>query len=351
MLAKVEIQNFQSHRSSILEFVPGTNVIIGMSDAGKSSVFRAINWVCSNRPLGDSFRSEWGGDTRVILHTTEGQVIERLRTASKNEYIIDGKILKAFGSEVPEEVTKILRLDSANIQAQMDSPFLLADTPGEAARKLNKAASIDDIDYAMSGLRSSYARIDQGLKADRYKMAEHQEQLKAYQDIPVLEQEISEIEELETRRAEKQKQISDLRALSAGIIVVEIKLEKTKHIPDLSKKWAESQQDFAEYGGRLTELEQLKNATRRIKETQKLLASTTHIDVAGPLLQNCQKEYQDLQTRKEKLEGLRSLNSQIIRININIEKTQKEEDALMQEFVDLSPETCPLCGGQMGGPK
>ena len=36
MIIKVEIENFQSHKNTVLEFVPGTNVVIGESDAGKS---------------------------------------------------------------------------------------------------------------------------------------------------------------------------------------------------------------------------------------------------------------------------------------------------------------------------
>ena len=88
MLTRVEISNFQSHKHTVLEFIPGTNVIIGGTDTGKSALFRAINWVCSNRPLGDAYRSEWGGDTRVVLHTSEGNIIERFRSDTKNEYTI-----------------------------------------------------------------------------------------------------------------------------------------------------------------------------------------------------------------------------------------------------------------------
>ena len=55
-------------------------------------------------------------------------------------------------------------MDEANIQSQMDVPFLPAVSQGEAARLLNKAASIDDIDYTISNLRSEYQKISNDIK-------------------------------------------------------------------------------------------------------------------------------------------------------------------------------------------
>ena len=49
MIKSVEFQNFQSHKKTILEFVPGVNIIVGLSDAGKSAVMRAIKWCLKNQ--------------------------------------------------------------------------------------------------------------------------------------------------------------------------------------------------------------------------------------------------------------------------------------------------------------
>ena len=131
MLKKVLIENFQSHKKSEFDFVPGVNVIIGASDTGKSAIFNAINWVATNRPLGESFRSEWGGDTKVTIHTSSDEQVGRNRTQSTNEYVINNTPLTAFKSDVPQAVLDVLQLDSYSIQSQMDSPFLLSLSPGE----------------------------------------------------------------------------------------------------------------------------------------------------------------------------------------------------------------------------
>jgi len=56
MIKYLQIQNFQSHKDSLLEFDPGVNVIVGSSDSGKTAVIRALRWLVWNRPSGDAFR-------------------------------------------------------------------------------------------------------------------------------------------------------------------------------------------------------------------------------------------------------------------------------------------------------
>ena len=67
MIQKLNIQNFQSHKDTKLEFHPGVNVIIGQSDSGKTAIIRALRWLIWNRPGGDDFRSDWGGGTVVKI--------------------------------------------------------------------------------------------------------------------------------------------------------------------------------------------------------------------------------------------------------------------------------------------
>ncbi len=302
MIERVEIENFQSHKKSELKFVPGTNVIIGKSDAGKSAVFRAINWVTSNRPLGDSFRSEWGGDTKVTLFTTEGNTVTRIKSANKNEYIINNQSLKAFGSEVPEEVLSVLQLDSFNIQAQMDSPFLLSNTPGEAARLLNKAASIDDIDKTISGLRKSHATITRTIKYDEESFLNYSEQIKQYANLPEIEKMVKQVEELEKKRVQKVTDLDRLEELTHNIEFVQKELEESDHVPELLKK-----------------------------------------------CQSAEQIYISWKSLSEKTQALKRLLSQIQQTEEKADRTEKTIISIEQEYHKLAPEICPLCGNKMKG--
>jgi DNA repair exonuclease SbcCD ATPase subunit len=151
MIKSLHIENFQSHEDSRLEFDPGTNVILGASDSGKSAIIRALKWVIWNRPQGESYRSHWGGGTRVIIKTEQG-VVERVRGDNVNSYLLNGDLeLKALRAEVPEEVVRLLNLNETNLQMQFGRPFLLDSSPGEVAAHFNSVAHLSQID---SGLRN-----------------------------------------------------------------------------------------------------------------------------------------------------------------------------------------------------
>ena len=138
MIKKIWLKNFQSHENTHLEFEKGINSIIGNSDSGKTAIIRALLWVFTNRPLGDSIISNWADEVAVGVRFSEGVEIIRRRNKDFNGYILKNRDkqleFKAIGTDVPEEIRQVINMNSINIQKQFDSPFLLADTPGEVAR-------------------------------------------------------------------------------------------------------------------------------------------------------------------------------------------------------------------------
>lgn len=347
MIAKVEIENFQSHKNTVLEFIPGTNVVIGESDAGKSAIFRAINWAITNRPLGDTFRSDWGGDTRVVIYTAEGDVIERLKTATRNVYVINGKPLTAFGSEVPEQVSEILRMDEANIQSQMDVPFLLAVSPGEAARLFNKAASIDDIDYTISNLRSEYQKISNNIKFNEGKLKDYEEKIKEYDNIPILEEKLEQLEEAEKELERHQQKLEKLTELVAGVRRIHTELEKTKNIQQMIQKFEQILSRYNQYEEQRKRFDKLEQVAHKVKIRKAYLKSTQYIDECFTLVQKTYDEYQKYQTKQQTLSNLKRLIGSVTSLNQSIQRIEREISQLKKEFRKLCPDECPLCGAKI----
>jgi len=125
MIQTIQINNFQSHKHTYLTLDPGVNIIVGPSDSGKTAILRALRWLVWNRPTGEAFRSSWGGETLVEI-TLDDFILQRSKDKENIYKIVNDnevKLLKAFGTEVPEEVSKILNLDDSNLQQQMDAPF------------------------------------------------------------------------------------------------------------------------------------------------------------------------------------------------------------------------------------
>ena len=347
MIIKVEIENFQSHKNTVLEFVPGTNVVIGESDAGKSAIFRAINWVITNRPLGDTFRSDWGGDTRVAIYTAEGDVIERIKTATRNVYTVNGKALTAFGSDVPEQVSEILRMDEANIQSQMDVPFLLAVSPGEAARLLNKAASIDDIDYTLSNLRSEYQKVSSNIKFNEGKLKDYEKQIRQYDNLPELEEKLERVEEAEKELEKHEQKLAKLTQLVSGVRRIYTELEKTKNIQQITQKFEQILSGYNDYEEQRKRLDKLEQIAQKVKVQREYLKSTQYIDDCSTLLQKTYDEYQKYQTKQQTLANLKRLIGSITNLTQSIQRIEREISQLEKEFRKLCPEECPLCGAKI----
>lgn len=146
-IKKIRLKNFQIH--SDLTVIPGdgVTVIVGQTDSGKSSVFRALRWLVEHRPIG-AYAKFGTKDTSVEV-ATEANVVQRFRRTGANGYQInDGPELVAVGTNQPLAVRQCLQLDAINLQGQHDAPFLLGLTAGEMARELNSIVDLGVIDRA-----------------------------------------------------------------------------------------------------------------------------------------------------------------------------------------------------------
>ena len=193
MIKSIEIKNFQSHKDTKLDFLPGVNIIVGTSDSGKTVIIRALKWVAKNRPSGDAFRSNWGGDTEVVLKVDDTKVIRR-RTKTKNEYQIEEMVLKVPKTDVPKEVEDVLNIDEINLQGQFDSSFLLSATSGEVANHFNKIANFEKIGQTIQTIRLDLLQYNRDLGFSKERLIELREGIKEFEYIPDFEKDLVIVE-------------------------------------------------------------------------------------------------------------------------------------------------------------
>ena len=212
MLRSLEIHNFQSHKDSTFDFGNGVNAITGTSRHGKSASLRAINWIINNRPSGEGHVSFWAWDKKgkqieptSAKITTDHHVVERIRSATMNGYIIDGKPLEAIGTDVPKEVTDALNFSDMNIQAQMDKPFLLADSAGEVGRFFNKIVKLDAIDVFQSAIDAKKRKTKTDLDANKGNLERVEKELKGFAWVDDARVIIDKLQDLETKGWELEK--------------------------------------------------------------------------------------------------------------------------------------------------
>lgn len=306
MIRFVDIQNFQSHENTRLEFVDGVNVLVGLSDAGKSAVLRAMRWVCQGRPIGEAtVRSHWGGETSVVIGFDDGNV-ERVRGGKKdrsNAYLIDdGKkklALKASGKSVPSEVLNLADIPSISWQHQLDRPFLIGESisAGEVARILNEVASLDLIDQSLAFMDS--------------KMRENKK-------------EITSLKSREEALLEEREQFSDTDAATKAVEKLSRLDREIAALSDDADALEALIESVAELEERLEEIGDVDDAAKTIKTLEALAGEIDGTD-----------------------QSFRALQSHVFSIDALEEKmftaTENERDA-EREFHRERPESCPLCG-------
>lgn len=224
-LRKVILKNFQSHKHSVIEFDHGLNVIVGPSDSGKSSIIRGIKWALYNDPLGDYFIREGETETSVTLEFSNNIKVKRLRTKSRNAYIlynIEGEeiVFEGFGSKVPKEITEMLSIkkipldsnetNNINLGEQLEGAFLLSEKGSVRASAIGRLVGVNLIDDALKDTLKDIRNISINKKIVIESIDKIENELKAYKSLENLRENINKLEELKTNINKKIKLKNDI---------------------------------------------------------------------------------------------------------------------------------------------
>lgn len=345
MIRSIALQNFQSHDSSLLEFDPGVNVIVGDSDGGKTAILRALNWILTNRPTGEAFRRYGSDKTIVTVGTSEGS-ISRIRSNKDNLYLDgSGEKLAAIGTSVPEPVLKLLKMDpDINIQRQLDAPFLLSCSPGEVAQRLNASVGLDEID---TGLANAARRVRQNQSAfseidTRCKGLFEQVGLFTY--LADMEQDIRSAEDLSACYSElASKEDSLARCIQEGRGFISL-LAELPDIEELLVLISESERLLSQRERQMVILQSLSAAVFEIEDATEAL---DRIPDVNSLLLGCEEAMSVAKLLQEQRQISFQLRA-IIGDAVNADKDLQIADNVLVKnearFHKGMPLTCPLCG-------
>lgn len=352
MIQSIKIQNFLSHKNTELDFSPGVNIIVGESDTGKSAIIRALRWVIFNRPVGDSFRSNWGGPTSVTIETSNGTLITRQKEDKSNRYVLQQgqkkpKVFNAIKSEIPEEVTTALCLDEVNILSQFDSHFLLSNSPGEVARHFNKVAHLDKIDSSIAFLSKELREINSDMSSLNEQLQEDVQALEGFINIKSLEKSINKVESLEISRIQKEVDSRDIESILSNVAKIEEEIQQYVHIVKAEKQINKLLEDYdllmskREQGEDMFVLiEQYKSLVVDEKRYSKYLKAEADVKEIADKFKSVEILQENVREIKERLLILSILERDIKAM----EKDMKQNEILLKENMG---DTCPLCGSKL----
>ena len=309
MIESIEIRNFQIHKKTRIEFVPGINIISGTSDNGKSSVIRAFRWVLENRPQGYSFR-RWGTPEKAITAVdvvVDSETISRKRGNIKNEYVFEDTVYKALRSDVPDPIKEHLETLSFNIQMQNEKVFLFQDSDSNVAKLINDVSGISIIDDI------------------------HKESNKRLRDLNSEEKILKDL--IKDKKAQKASYKSFV-GLKKSLNALRIKVE------DIDTK-QESLDDITEC---LDNYRRLKQKKKRLPNVSGIEESISKLEKKRRILEEKEDSLDDLESFISFMEGINRVDEEdIIKISESIKKAeflvkslQKQEESLsvIEEDID-----------------
>lgn len=190
-ITRIRLENFQDHRDTDIRLESGINLITGSSDAGKSAILRALNWVLHNVPRGKSFIRHGSTEARVTVWWSDGMAVQRIK-GDRNAIILRDaagkeKIYDRIGTEIPPEVQTALGnppIDEhhgpISYSEQMGPLFLVSLSSTELPRSLSALTHIEDYEGAAAALGRQARQSERQMKDSAERIARQNESLKKF---------------------------------------------------------------------------------------------------------------------------------------------------------------------------
>lgn len=228
-MIELSLKNFQSHRETNLQFDKGVNVIVGVSDSGKSAILRALRWLWTSRPLGDYF-VRWGEKDCIAKLEINGNEVIRGKEKKQNYYSVNGKVLEAMKAEVPSEVSDALKLEDINWQGQRDLDFLLSLSPLEASKYIQRLCGLEAVPPILSACSSMELENKRALRELEEKQAEAENKVKAFADFGKVEKLAEELQAMQANYDKMRAKEKDLGCCLAEIVRIKNRFDAGKNL-------------------------------------------------------------------------------------------------------------------------
>jgi len=337
MIKELLIRNFQAHEKFSAKLDPHITSFTGATDSGKSSIIRAIKWLVLNRPRGDSFFRDEDEDAFVGIKTDKGKV-SRKRGKNVNNYTINGQVLEAFGTDVPEEVQQFLNMAELNFQFQFDAPYWFWISPGEVSKQLNEIVDLNIIDTTLGKLSNQVRLGKTTLMLSKENLDEIE--LKLYQ-LEFVEPMTKQYDKLEQMKIKIDDGHNSFVSLDKEITNVRKYILQTNHLSSAHSAGQKVLKIGNKYKKEVQLVETLTDIIQDLKETSTL--SEMEIPNIDKLISITDewKEKKDFHKKLYRCITEAKTERQIACLR------KKELSFSEKELKKMIGQTCPLCGNRM----
>jgi exonuclease SbcC len=351
MIKTAEIRYYQSHKGTKIRPSSGLTVITGTSHHGKSALLRGVKWPLLNRPIGFDFKS-WFADhkdiTRSAIQFDDGHIIrEKSKYKDTNQYKVSGmdEPLVALGTDLPDEVTRVTRMSSINIQSQHDPYFMLQNSPGEVGRMFNEAVGLQIIDESLKDINKVVTRTlnHYNYKKDENDKLEHE--LESYEYLDQVKPLLSEAEDLLEQLHSKNKRRYHLARVVKGMEELELQKFRAEQVLKHEDDWVIANNLLATLILKKNRLLQLEEIVDDIWESKERLAEINEVMEQEEELEWCISKLDEMQ---EKASIAFKLQEKVTLLEMNKMRRTELSDKMAVISAEYSLilktiERCPTC--------
>lgn len=359
---EITLQNFQAHQKTILGLREGLVCVVGPSNAGKSSIVRAIRWLIYDSLRGNRF-VRMGQDMATATLDFGDTVVTRAKSKKQNRYGIgrDKPVwYDAIGTGAPPEVTKALQIPTMrvdkdteielNVAMQLDQPFLIFASESLRAKFLNVLTGGHVLDAAVRETNRKVKEIDDKYKTIDAQWSQTIADLKQYADLESRGKILSDVgrnlDDL-TKIQERMRDLEGIQFKLDELVQAKARLQRQQmavaHITDESINMLEQW---------LVWLKFLEDAQRR---TTHLRAERLRLDTRYQTVASVQDEdlamaavlisrLDDLQQSKE---TLTKLNGNRLLLTVAAAECEGKIITMTVEYEKMADSVCQACGQQV----
>lgn len=373
---KLHLKNFQSLSDVEVEFVQGTNIIMGESNSGKTAVLRGLEALLENTSGSTEFIKQGTDETEVTMQY-EGHEVTWYRNPKEIKYKIDGQDYLKAGTT---DLFKLLpqngfvcdpQGDLANIESEWQLPYPYYKTPSELFKVFENIFCVSDSAKILKSMKESEDGYKKKVQHTEDEVDKIQQKIQAIKDLNVQEN-VQKLSVLRDKLQELLKEENLYKEVLLTLQELQDKLKKYKNLPISEDINLEDKLEM--FVSLFNDFEKLSDLSHKFKILSELKGTRVTSQELFESAKEVSELNEDLQ-KLQKLEKVYNLELPTNKVNISEEKLQeiseytrdlqklsslyKEGKRLQQEVTSKSEEVsrlqevmkevdiCPLCGQSM----
>lgn len=344
------LTNFQQWNKGNIQFTKGLNILVGDTECGKSTLFRAISSILTGKMPEDYIRKGCK-DVEVKINFDNNTYFRRLRNKKDNIADANGIIFERVGKDIPFEYFKSLGNTSINfgnkdlnlcLYNQFDPHFFITLSDYDKSKLIGTICGIDIVDKLVDSINKDIRNDNSKIKFLKEQTDSKKKELEVKNNtlLPLIKK-IENLKYIKNTLETNYKILVTLQNLKNKRVLIDndINIYQSKQIRNntilsnfkglnikLLEKLLKLKLNLVKYNKEEYELNTIQNRNSKLKE----IKFPKNLEI----LINLRKK---LLTYKEEINDKENLFKTK---NILINNLKQEKQNLLKEF-----DKCPLCGG------